>query len=236
MRVLGLTTAAGLDAVTMAVLKTDGREIRGFGPAGAAALPTATAEALLAAAEGFLAAHGLGWSDLDLIGLSGRLVDAAWLARRTGAPVAHDFAAGGEGTPLIAVYHRARARASGLERPLAVLDAAHITHVAANGLLTALDAPGDTSEAVALGLARCEAVRSLVVCGDGRRDPQRVAALKARLAIPVLTAEEAGWRGDAIEAEAIAYLAVRTWNGLPIAFPGTTGVESPMTGGRIARP
>jgi anhydro-N-acetylmuramic acid kinase len=52
----------------------------------------------------------------------------------------------------------------------------------------------------------------------------------------VSDADAHGWRGDAIEAEAFAYLAARTARGLPISFPKTTGVPSPMTGGRIARP
>jgi anhydro-N-acetylmuramic acid kinase len=52
----------------------------------------------------------------------------------------------------------------------------------------------------------------------------------------VVSADALGWRGDAIEAEAFAFLAARTALGLPISFPGTTGVASPMTGGRIVRP
>ena len=38
-------------------------------------------------------------------------------------------------------------------------------------------------------------------------------------------------RGDAIEAEAFAFLAVRSLNKLPLSFPGTTGVKYPVTGG-----
>ena len=52
----------------------------------------------------------------------------------------------------------------------------------------------------------------------------------------MLTAEDVDWRGDSIEAEAFAYLAARSMLGLPISFPGTTGVPAPMTGGRIAMP
>jgi anhydro-N-acetylmuramic acid kinase len=52
----------------------------------------------------------------------------------------------------------------------------------------------------------------------------------------VAKAEDHGWRGDSIEAEAFAYLAARTARGLPISFPGTTGVPAPMTGGRIVEP
>jgi anhydro-N-acetylmuramic acid kinase len=37
-----------------------------------------------------------------------------------------------------------------------------------------------------------------------------------------------------MEAEASAYLAVRSLKELPITFPGTTGAPEPMTGGIIA--
>lgn len=42
--------------------------------------------------------------------------------------------------------------------------------------------------------------------------------------------------GEFVDAEALAYLAARCWNGFPIAFPGTTGAPYPMTAGRIVRP
>ena len=61
-------------------------------------------------------------------------------------------------------------------------------------------------------------------------------AIRAVAPVEVLTAEDAGWRGDSIEAEAFAYLAARTARGLPISFPKTTGVPEPMTGGRIVAP
>jgi anhydro-N-acetylmuramic acid kinase len=47
----------------------------------------------------------------------------------------------------------------------------------------------------------------------------------------VMSAEEAGLDGDAMEAQAWAYLAVRSLEGLPLTFPGTTGVTEPVTGG-----
>ena len=71
------------------------------------------------------------------------------------------------------------------------------------------------------------------VGGGGRRNPAIMAALRAVLPCPVRAAEDVGWRGDAIEAEAFAYLAARTAQGLPITFPATTGVAAPMAGGRI---
>jgi anhydro-N-acetylmuramic acid kinase len=40
----------------------------------------------------------------------------------------------------------------------------------------------------------------------------------------VQTADDAGWSIDALEAQAFAYLAVRSLRGLPISLPATTGV------------
>jgi len=46
--------------------------------------------------------------------------------------------------------------------------------------------------------------------------------------------ETLGWNGDALEAQCFGFLAARTRAGLPISFPGTTGVPRPTIGGRIA--
>lgn len=75
---------------------------------------------------------------------------------------------------------------------------------------------------------------SLIVCGGGRRNVTVMSELRRRLPCAVLSAEDVGWRGDAIEAEAWAFLAARSLAKLPITFPGTTGVAEPLTGGRVA--
>ncbi|WP_395672445.1 anhydro-N-acetylmuramic acid kinase [Phenylobacterium sp.] len=94
-----------------------------------------------------------------------------------------------------------------------------------------------TAEAVRLGFAAVgEVPREVVVAGGGRHNPEIMKALAARLPCAVRTAEDHGWRGDAVEAEAFAYLAARTARGLPISFPKTTGVPQPMAGGRIVQP
>jgi anhydro-N-acetylmuramic acid kinase len=62
-----------------------------------------------------------------------------------------------------------------------------------------------------------------------------MAALARRLAAPVHPVEEMGWDGDALEAQAFAYLAVRSALGLPLSLPSTTGVPRPITGGRLFR-
>jgi anhydro-N-acetylmuramic acid kinase len=74
----------------------------------------------------------------------------------------------------------------------------------------------------------------LIVCGGGRRNPALVQALRERARVEPVMAEEVGWRGDAVEAECFAYLAVRASRRLPISFPLTTGVKQPMSGGRLA--
>ncbi|MEO7026034.1 MAG: anhydro-N-acetylmuramic acid kinase, partial [Caulobacteraceae bacterium] len=93
------------------------------------------------------------------------------------------------------------------------------------------------AEAVARGVLACSpAPRRVIVCGGGRQNPTLMHAIRKRLALPVSTAETVGWRGDSIEAEAFAFLAARTFTGLPITYPDCTGVREPMPGGRIARP
>jgi anhydro-N-acetylmuramic acid kinase len=74
-----------------------------------------------------------------------------------------------------------------------------------------------------------------IICGGGRLNLTLMGQLRARLAGRVMTAEEAGWDGDYIEAQAFAYLAVRSVKGLPLSVPSTTGVPYPMPGGRLHR-
>ncbi len=50
------------------------------------------------------------------------------------------------------------------------------------------------------------------------------------------SAEQINLDGDAVEAEAWAFLAVRSLRGLPLTYPGTTGVAEPVTGGILATP
>jgi anhydro-N-acetylmuramic acid kinase len=78
--------------------------------------------------------------------------------------------------------------------------------------------------------------RRWLVTGGGRHNPALMAALAAALRRPVEPVEAIGWDGDALEAQAFAYLAVRSLNGLPLSFPGTTGVPAPQTGGRLHHP
>ncbi|WP_375597864.1 anhydro-N-acetylmuramic acid kinase [Devosia sp. Naph2] len=74
----------------------------------------------------------------------------------------------------------------------------------------------------------------LIVCGGGRHNPAIMAMLQTRAKAEAVPAETVGWRGDAVEAECFALLAVRVLRGLPISFPTTTGAPHPLTGGLLA--
>jgi anhydro-N-acetylmuramic acid kinase len=74
-----------------------------------------------------------------------------------------------------------------------------------------------------------------LVCGGGRHNSALMAALARRLGVPVRPVEAVGWDGDALEAQAFAYLAVRSAAGFPLSLPTTTGVPRPMPGGRLFR-
>jgi anhydro-N-acetylmuramic acid kinase len=80
-----------------------------------------------------------------------------------------------------------------------------------------------------------EQPRLWVVCGGGRRNKTLMAMIAAHVESAVAPAEAAGFDGDAVEAEAWAYMAVRSLKGLPVSFPGTTGVGGPLTGGVLCR-
>jgi anhydro-N-acetylmuramic acid kinase len=93
-----------------------------------------------------------------------------------------------------------------------------------------------TAAAAAGGAAHFPApVREWFVCGGGRRNPALLAALARRLATPVRRVEAVGWDGDALEAQAFAYLAARSAAGLALSLPSTTGVPWPIRGGRLFR-
>ncbi len=78
-----------------------------------------------------------------------------------------------------------------------------------------------------------------IVCGGGRKNPHILADLRegaATRGAAVILAEDAGFDGDAMEAEAWAYLAVRSLKRLPLTFPTTTGCRTPVSGGVLVRP
>lgn len=286
-------------------------------------------QAHAAAVRALLADAGLQASEVDIIGFHGQALlhrperrltvqvgSGPLLAQTLGIAVVNDFRsadvrAGGQGAPLVPIYHAALAAD---RAPVAVLNiggVANVTFVGRGGELVAFDTgpgngpiddwalkytgrPADIDGALAsrgrvhngvvdellrhpyfaapppksldrmdfsLDLARnlnaedgaatltAFTTRAIarardhlplappawIVCGGGRRNPVLMRELRAALGdATVLTAEDAGWRGDFIEAEAFAYLAVRSLRGLPISFPKTTGVPRQMSGGTLS--
>jgi len=79
------------------------------------------------------------------------------------------------------------------------------------------------------------APRALVVAGGGQHNRALLDGLRAGLDADVSRADDVGLPGDFLEAELVAFLAVRHLRGLPLTFPSTTGVDAPCPGGRLAR-
>ncbi|MEE2950649.1 MAG: anhydro-N-acetylmuramic acid kinase [Pseudomonadota bacterium] len=77
--------------------------------------------------------------------------------------------------------------------------------------------------------------RRLVACGGGRKNPTLMAEIAKRSRVEMVDADALGLRGDAIEAELFALLAMRTMRGLPSSFPTTTGAAEPTVAGIIAK-
>ena len=281
------------------------------------------------AIEQFLSDHGLDPRVIDIVGFHGQTVlhrperrltvqigDGAQLAARCGIAVvsdlrAADVAAGGQGAPLVPVFHQALAQAAGLDLPVMVLNVGGVANLTlvrgaaadpvafdtgpGNALLddlmlertgVAMDRDGaaaaagqvdeaalrrllnhpyfalpppksldrnDWSRAPVAALSTEDAAATLIaftarsiglafglvderpnaviVCGGGARNPVLMATLRETLPCTVRDAAALGWTGDAIEAQAFAYLAVRSRRALPLTFPTTTGTPVALTGG-----
>ena len=106
--------------------------------------------------------------------------------------------------------------------------------------LNAADGAATLVEIIACAIAGAaswvpEAPKAWIICGGGRHNPTIMKALRKKLP-NVKPAEAYGFNGDSVEAEAWAYMAVRSMKKLPLSFPMTTKVTQPMTGGILALP
>ncbi|MEL7028622.1 MAG: anhydro-N-acetylmuramic acid kinase [Pseudomonadota bacterium] len=163
-----------------------------------------------------------------------------WAELKTGAPMDRDGELARQGVvdeaalkQLLTHSYFAAPPPKSLDRYDFSFDAVHkLSTVDGAATLTAF-----TAQAAALAARHAaEPPQEWIACGGGRRNPALMDALNARLGGTVRTAEDVGWRGDDLEAEAFAYMAVRSLNGLAISFPGTTGVAAPMCGGAVCDP
>ena len=298
----------------------------------------AAAEAMVTASYAqivseFLAAGRITASDIDVVGFHGQTVlhrpdlqltvqlgDGAALAQMLKIPVVYDMraadiAAGGQGAPLVPVFHQALAKAAKLDGPVAIVNlggVGNITYVdgeedpiafdtgpgnaliddemrlrfgedydedgriggqgqvnqsALNILMAhpyfkaslpkSLDRNAFSRESV-VTLANEEAIATLtaftaealraaqrllpkppklwVIAGGGALNPTLMTMISNRLAAKVIVADDLGWSAQLMEAQAWAYLAVRSVMGSALTFPTTTGVQRPLTGGVISFP
>ncbi|MBV2142921.1 anhydro-N-acetylmuramic acid kinase [Falsochrobactrum sp. TDYN1] len=81
--------------------------------------------------------------------------------------------------------------------------------------------------------------RTYIVSGGGRKNQAIMAEFSALAQCDdarVIDADNAGFDGDAMEAEAWAYLAVRSLRGLPLTYPSTTGCDRSVSGGVLVAP
>lgn len=116
--------------------------------------------------------------------------------------------------------------------PALVTAVAGLTNADAAATLTACIAA-----AVMRAMEHCpELPGRVLVSGGGRRNPTLMEMISAALESPVRPVEDAGFDGDMLEAQAIAYLAARVLRGLPTTAPGTTGVGACVGGGTISAP
>mgnify|MGYP001344132733 FL=1 len=72
---------------------------------------------------------------------------------------------------------------------------------------------------------------SILTSGGGRKNQTLINEISLETKIQCKNIDDYNLRGDAIEAEAFAFLAVRSLKKLPLSFPSTTGVKYPVTGG-----
>ncbi len=166
-----------------------------------------------------------------------------WVQKEGGIPYDAGGAVAAEGGISRAVVERYMANPFFARKGPKSLDRLDFTLDAAMGLELADGArtlAAISAEAVFASVAHLPMPPRLwIVCGGGRKNPHIVGdmrVLAARAGAEVLLAEDAGLDGDAMEAEAWAYLAVRSRRGLPLTFPTTTGCRVAVSGGVFAPP
>ena len=88
----------------------------------------------------------------------------------------------------------------------------------------------------------CEALKYLpekpirwLVTGGGRYNKTLMENLRTYLKVSVEPVESVGWNGDVLEAQAFAYLAIRSVLKKEISYPNTTDVQKPSIGGVLVK-
>jgi anhydro-N-acetylmuramic acid kinase len=104
--------------------------------------------------------------------------------------------------------------------------------------LTLKDAAATLIEFIALLIKRQGYYKGccIILCGGGRKNNFLVHRIKKiNKVCKIKLIDDYGINGDFIESQAFGYLAIRSYLGLPISFPNTTGCKKPCTGGMIVK-
>ena len=73
----------------------------------------------------------------------------------------------------------------------------------------------------------------IFVCGGGRKNKFLIDSLRNKINNKIFDIDDLNIDGDYIESQAFAFLAIRSYLGLPISFPSTTDCKQPTLGGII---
>ncbi len=162
-----------------------------------------------------------------------------WAMQHTGVARDVDGKLAAAGTPSESIIEQFLSQPFFRMAPPKSLDRNSFAALAMDAL-SARDGAATLVEIIARAIAGAtswlpETPKSWIICGGGRHNPAIMQALRSRLP-NVQPAEAYGFNGDSVEAEAWAYMAVRSLNKLPLSFPMTTKVSEPMTGGVLALP
>jgi anhydro-N-acetylmuramic acid kinase len=163
-----------------------------------------------------------------------------WCARRAGQRFDKDGALAASGKVDRTRLERFGEHRYFARKPPKSLDRGDFNESWAEGLSAADGAATltrGTARAIALAARHFPApVSQWVISGGGASNPTLLKAIAGETRGRVVTADSLGWNGDALEAQAFGFLAVRSLRGLPLTFPGTTGAPQPLTGGRLHLP
>ena len=158
-----------------------------------------------------------------------------WVLRHTGQPYDERGELAAQGRVDEALLGRFLAHGFFAVKPPKSLDREAFHNLVPDDL-TAADGAATftmmTVRAIAEGLRHVpRAPQKLYLTGGGRHNLTMMRWIGDVTGISVGSVDELGWSGDGLEAEAFAYLAVRSRLGLPLSLPGTTGVARAMGGG-----
>ena len=78
-------------------------------------------------------------------------------------------------------------------------------------------------------------INDIYICGGGRKNKYLINSLKKKIKNKVFSIDDLSIDGDFIESQAFAFLAIRSYLGLPISFPSTTNCKIPTVGGSIIK-